>query len=263
ARVSSGVYGANTAGGVAGTLIAAFFFLPALGLSGTLLCLAGINALCALGALALGPADSEVSKALEESPAQRTGDLRLTMTLFTPGLLGIAFEVLVVRLAAQILQNTIYTFAGLLAAYLLGTAAGGILWQRAPRRVGDTSLTWLLAGTALACLGTAALTPLIARGADTTLAAGVVGELVVAVALFLVPSTAMGALFGLLAQWVRDRRGSLGWAVGVNSVGASFAPLLSAQLLIPAFGTWKALIAVALGYLLLLPARRTTLVWCA
>src|ERR1700704_817306 len=54
-RVSAGVYGANTAGAVAGTLISAFFLLPALGLSGTLLCLAGLNALCALAALALGP----------------------------------------------------------------------------------------------------------------------------------------------------------------------------------------------------------------
>ena len=49
ARVSAGVYGANTAGAVAGTLISTFFLLPALGLSGTLLCLAGLNALCALG----------------------------------------------------------------------------------------------------------------------------------------------------------------------------------------------------------------------
>jgi len=43
-RVSAGVYGANTAGAVAGTLISTFFLLPALGLSGTLLCLAGLNA---------------------------------------------------------------------------------------------------------------------------------------------------------------------------------------------------------------------------
>jgi len=54
-RVSAGVYGANTAGAVAGTLVSAFFLLPALGLSETLLCFAGLNALCALGALALGP----------------------------------------------------------------------------------------------------------------------------------------------------------------------------------------------------------------
>jgi len=53
------------------------------------------------------------------------GKIRLAVTLFATGLLGVAFEMIVVRLAAQVMQDTIYTFAGLLAAYLL-----------APRRVG-------------------------------------------------------------------------------------------------------------------------------
>ncbi|HEY4747294.1 MAG TPA: hypothetical protein VIH38_07005, partial [Steroidobacteraceae bacterium] len=262
ARVSAGVYGANTAGAVAGTLISTFFLLPALGLSGTLLCLAGLNALCALGALALGPASGRAPTQADAGPRPVEG-LRLPITLFATGLLGIAFEVLVVRLAAQVMQNTIYTFAGLLAAYLLGTAAGGLLWQRAARRVQDASLGWLLAGTSLACLATAFLTPSIAGINDAAAEAGIAGELAVALALFLVPSAAMGALFGLLAQRVRDQRGSLGWAIGINSVGASAAPLLTAQFLIPAFGAWMALIPVALGYLLLLPFRRAALVWSA
>src|SRR5262249_2170356 len=53
------------------------------------------------------------------------------------------------------------------------------------------------------------------------------------------------------------------WAVGINSIGASIAPLLTAQLLIPTLGAWRGLIAVALGYLLLLPPRRTALIWSA
>jgi len=54
ARVSAGVYGANTAGAVAGTLLSTFVLIPAFGFSGTLLCLADVNAVCALGTLALG-----------------------------------------------------------------------------------------------------------------------------------------------------------------------------------------------------------------
>jgi spermidine synthase len=187
----------------------------------------------------------------------------LTVTLFATGLLGIAFEVLIIRLAAQVMQNTIYTFAGLLAAYLLGTAAGGLAWQRAGRNAGDASLGALLAGTALACLATAFLTPYIAGIAETAVDAGVAGELAVAIALFFVPSAAMGALFGHLAQRIRDQRGSLGWAVGINSLGASLAPLLTAQFLIPDFGAWIALIPVSLGYLLLVPPRRAALLWAA
>lgn len=261
ARVSAGVYGANTAGAVGGTLISAFFLLPALGLSGTLLCLAGLNALCALAALVLGPAFAQRPR--EEAPPYAVGGMRLSLTLFATGLLGIAFEVLIVRLAAQVMQDTVYTFASLLAAYLLGTAAGGLAWQRAERRARDASLGWLLAGTALACLATAFLVPYVARIVDAAAETGIAGELAVAVALFLVPATAMGALFGFLAQRVRDQRGSLGWAVGINSVGAAAAPLLTAQILIPVLGAWTALIAVALGYLLLLPLRRAALVAAA
>jgi spermidine synthase len=265
ARVSAGVSGANTAGAVAGTLMSTFFLLPTLGLSRTLLCLAGLNALCALGVFAIGagagPAQADVEA--DEADRHLVGAPRLSITLFATGLLGIAFEVLVVRLAAQVMQDTIYTFAGLLAAYLLGTAIGGLAWQRAGRHAREADLGWLLAGTALACLATALLVPYIARIGEGAAEAGIAGELAVALALFLVPSAAMGGLFGFLAQRVRDRRGSLGWAIGINAVGASIAPLLAALYLIPVFGAWGALIPVALGYLLLLPLRRAALVWAA
>ncbi|WGR74556.1 MULTISPECIES: spermidine synthase [unclassified Bradyrhizobium] len=256
AKVSAGVYGANTAGAVAGTLACAFLLIPSLGFSGTLICLAGMNGLCALAAVMIGSTSGRGTIKTEDSIRHGFGGLRLSFTLFATGLLGIAFEVLVVRLAAQVMQDTVYTFAGLLAAYLLGTAAGGLLWQRAGRNAGDGSLAWLLAAAALACLITAVLTSFIAGIAETAVEAGIAGELAVAIALFLLPATAMGALFGHLAQQVRDRRGSLGWAVGINSIGASIAPLTTAQILIPAFGAWTSLIPIALGYLLLLPFRR-------
>jgi spermidine synthase len=261
AYVSAGVYGVNTAGAVAGTLVATFFLLPAFGLSLTLLCLAGLNFLCAFGALASGSRSVPARAGVDDTGVPRVAGIRLNITLFVTGLLGIAFEVLVVRLAAQVMQDTIYTFAGLLAAYLLGTAAGGLAWQRAGRQPHDASLGGLVAGTALACLGTAFLTPYIARIADAAVAMGIAGELAVAVAFFLIPSAAMGALFAFLAQQVRDQRGSLGWAVGINALGASVAPLLTAQILIPMLGSWIAIILVALGYLLLVPLRRTALVW--
>jgi spermidine synthase len=258
-RVSSGVYGANTAGAVAGALTSAFLLLPELGLSGTLAVLAAVNGCCAIAVFALDhdAAPREiVTRAMPVPP-------RLAITLFATGMLGIAFEMLVVRLAAQVMQDTIYTFAGLLAAYLLGTAFGGLAWQRAGRSISDVSLGWLLAGTALACLGTAALAPTIGRIAEAAADRGIGGEIAVALALFLIPSTLMGAVFGLLAQRVHDNRGTLGFAVGINAVGACIAPLVAAQILIPWLGAWLAIIPVALAYLLLLPLRRAALGWAA
>lgn len=258
-RVSAGVYGANTAGAVAGALLSTFVLIPWIGLSGTLICLACVNGLCALATLALGPATQSATLDIDQIPARSVGGLRLSLTLFATGFLGIAFEMLVVRLAAQVLEDTVYTFAGLLAAYLLGTAAGGLLWQRVARRERSAAFGWLLAAASLTCLATAFLVPSITNIAETATKAGIIGEVAVAMALFLLPSTAMGALFGLLAQRVRDERGSLGWAVGVNSLGAALAPLVTAQLLIPGFGAWTALLPVALGYLVLLPVRRAAL----
>lgn len=85
--------------------------------------------------------------------------------------------------------------------------------------------------------------------------------MLVAVALFLVPSIAMAAMFGFLAERVRDVRGSLGWAVEINSLGAALAPLAAAEVFIPAWGAWRSLVIVAAGYLLLIPLRRALLAW--
>src|SRR4030088_1707749 len=69
-RVSAGVYGANTAGAVAGTLVSAFVLFHALGLSGTLLCLAGLNLACAAGALTLRPATGRVARSASIADAR-------------------------------------------------------------------------------------------------------------------------------------------------------------------------------------------------
>ncbi len=264
ARVAAGVYAANTAGALAGTLVSTFLLIPVFGFSGALICLAAVNMFCALGALTVGSVAGKAGADSEPARPAPVRELRLTITLFATGLLGIAFEVLVVRLAAQVMQDTVYTFAGLLAAYLLGTAAGGLLWQRFGRHAQDGSLRYLLAGTAFACLMTASIAPYVGDLVETaSAAAGEFGELVVAIALFLAPSTAMGALFGLLAQRVRDQRGSVGWAVGINSLGACIAPLVAAQFLIPMLGTWQALLAIAVGYIALVPPGRSALAWSA
>ena len=277
-RLSAGVYAANTAGAVAGTLACAFLLFPLLGLSGTLIGLAIVNIACATAALLLQMPTRVATPAGRQSPPNSVrndpatphpaldasaGDVSAPASRRTPavallvtGLLGISVEVLVVRLAAQTLQNTLYTFAGLLAAYLTGTALGSGLWQRfgshVPTRLARPRLLGL---TALACLLTAALVPQGKAIAAALAAAGVAGELGLALTLFLLPSMAMGALFGHLLQEVRDQRGSIGWAIGVNSIGAAVAPLLAAECLIPALGAWRALVLAALAYLVLMRRR--------
>lgn len=254
-RLAAGVYGANTAGAVAGALASAYILMPRFGLARTLALLAAVNIACAAMALAL-PA---WTPARQEGAARKPLAAPLRLTLFATGLLGIAFEVLTIRLAAQVLQDTVYTFAALLAVYLAGTAIGGLVWQKFVSRGGSPgtqALGWLAAGVAATCLGSAALTGLLPSATETATAHGASADLVAAVLLFLPPSAAMGALFGFLAQQARDRCGSLGQAVGLNALGGCAAPAFASLVLIPSFGTLAALRLVGLGYAVFLPWRR-------
>ena len=243
ARVTPWVYGLNTAGAMAGALGCVLVLMPGLGLSGSLLGMAGVNAACAAGALLLGRA---VGGPVEGPVPQGHVPARLSVTLGVAGLLGIGFEMLVLRLAAQVLQNTILSLAVLLAAYLLGTALGALLWQRRPLRF---QAGWLPGAAACACLLTAGMVqwlgPVAARVGPRL---GPWSEWGIACALFLPATIAMGALFAALAQAVRDRRGSLGWAVGVNSLGAMAAPPLCALALGAGWGAWTGLLGVSIGF---------------
>ena len=75
------------------------------------------------------------------------------LTSFPTGLLGIGYEVLIVRLISQVLENTVYSFAAVLAVYLLGTACGAAGYQRlTSRQPNRISLPLLLTALAGLCL---------------------------------------------------------------------------------------------------------------
>ena len=245
-RVVALVYAANTAGAMAGCLASVFVLLPWLGVSRTLLSLAAINLLCALAALTLGQSGTI-------AVSRGDGGRRWLVLLAGTGLLGIAFEVLAIRLAAQLLQNTIHSFAVLLGAYLLGTAIGSLAWQRAGIGPGRGAVAALSSAACAASLLTAGLLrwagPVALNAGLTSMSA----ELAVAAGLFLIPAAAMGALFACVSQSVRDDRGSLGWAMGVNALGAAAAPAIASLVIIPAIGALSGMVAVGLGYLLLMP----------
>src|SRR5690606_37337709 len=76
----------------------------------------------------------------------------LHLVSFGTGLTGIGLQVVGVRILGQHLENTVYTFAHILAAYLVATSAGALLYQRLAPRLGvgrpatvTAALLWLLA----------------------------------------------------------------------------------------------------------------------
>ncbi len=273
-RCIGAIYAANTFGAVAGTLGTVFVVMPALGFRATLGVLAAVNVICAVaawrfwGAEKRGPENRQREERTRNRSASvaataRAGGIsstRLATTLFVTGFLGIGFEIVVVRLLSQVLENTVYSYASALAVYLVGTAIGGAWYQRRNCAPGDALvLSRLLTALAAACLLSAAVLhfgrPIysaIRDGVGESLPATALGESLMATVSFLIPTVLMGATFSHLVQSARRDTGGVGRAGAVNTLGCAAAGLVGAVLL-PLLGTKTTALALGVGYLLVVP----------
>lgn len=256
-RTVASLYAANTFGAVLGVLAVAFWLAPALGYARTGLICAAINFGCAMAALLLFGSSASPGVSGERAGVRGEADAlpRILWPLALSGLLGIGYEVLVVRVLAQVSEGTVYTVALLLAVYLLAAAAGAAIYARADAKragaclptitacaclIGATSL-WFAARIKLALLG------VLPPGMSSAL----VAEAALATVAFAVPSACMGALFAHLAACAVAQGTGLGRALAANTLGAASAPPLFGVVLFPLLGPKFALLLVALGYLLL------------
>lgn len=259
------LYAANTLGAVAGVIGAVWIVQPNFGLVGATLGFAALHAFCGIGFLFAdrhslpSPTATAESKAPEGADPWSNSPQRRILTLFATGLLGLGFEVLVVRLLGQALENTVFTYAAILAVYLLGTALGAALRNPVaphPR----TAVPWLLLSLAgsLAVAGfvliiTPATHAQLRTALGDTAVAVVASEGLVAAAVVAIPTIFMGLLFSVLTQSERTRSENLGGAVAWNTLGAALAPALVGLGMLPWMGSRGTLIALASGYLLLIP----------
>ncbi len=164
------------------------------------------------------------------------------------------------RVLSQVAQNTVYTFALLLAVYLVGTAIGAAAYQRGwmgkgdPGRLRGRLLRWLATGcgVGMASLWHAeALLQAVRLALGDGYPAALGAEAALAAAAFLPPTLLMGALFSHLCSQADAAGAGFGRALGINTLGAAAAPLCFGVLLLPAFGAKAGLLLVAGGYLLL------------
>ncbi|HJW10135.1 MAG TPA: fused MFS/spermidine synthase [Albitalea sp.] len=268
-RSIAALYASNTFGALLGVLASAFWLVPELGLARTAgLCIA-LNLLCATVAWVALPRAAQLQRA--DAPAsleQRVALARLAIT----GLLGIGYEVLVVRVLSQVAEDTVYTFAMLLAVYLVGSALGAAAYARWRVRHADAQALGdrLLCALAAACLlGTASLwaaeqiKDAFLHGFGASMAAAVGAEAALALAAFALPTIVMGALFSHLSERASASGVSFGRSLAANTLGAALAPLVCGVLLAPLIGPQAALLCVAIGYLLLVRPRswRMPIAW--
>ncbi|MBC8072413.1 MAG: hypothetical protein IAG13_29085, partial [Deltaproteobacteria bacterium] len=208
-------------------------------------------------AVARDERDAPLDASLDPDPDARE-PLPLLVLIGGTGLVGVGFEVIGVLVLSQLFENTIYTFANVLAVYLGGTALGAWAWGRLGPRLAkgrpSTALAALLIALALsvvvAAFAVVAAPDVLAwvAPAGSSFSTHLLGESAVALTVFAVPTMLMGALFshamGLVAP------GGLGYAYAINTLGGAIAPFV--------FGVWApislgyrdAFFSVAYGYLL-------------
>jgi spermidine synthase len=143
---ASVLYAANTAGGIAGTLLAGFWMIGGIGIGWSFRLAAAMNVAVGLAAILLSSA-REQGQAPEHAPVGGDADepatpvrRRLLVVFAVSGFASLALEVVWFRVLVLFLQVTTYAFTVMLAAFLAGIAAGAAVDARLFRKHRD----WLL-----------------------------------------------------------------------------------------------------------------------
>ena len=273
------LYGLNTLGAVCGAALAGFALVPGLGLGATttavgVLALAVGASMTILGGSSREPAEKTAAAAPESAPRPSAAWPAILFAL--SGAVALVFEITWTRVFGLVFGSSVYSFALVLATYLLGLAIGSLV---AGGRLAASKDPWrafalLQAGVTLGAALGLWLLPSLPRlflsalfaerdhtGALYLLLAAVAG------AVTLLPCVAFGALFPVGVRLVAGGRSggarATGTAYAANTAGTLTGSLVCGFVLLPRFGvhaTWvgAALLSLALGAAALARAERRT-----
>jgi len=252
------LYSVNTAGALIGALGTGYLLIGDLGIGRTFQVAAAGNLLVAAvawwlsGHIGDAPPPATVEGGVAESAAAVSpGAIVLVMTV--AGLASLALEIVWFRMLVQFLPATSYAFTTMLATVLGGMACGSAFAARLLTRPRH----WpVVLGYVQAATGVVALMSLAGLGA--TYAAGwrTSGLTQGSAAAILPAAILMGVAFPIaLRLWTHGLAGQHGERpVGVlyaaNVVGGIAGAILAAFLVLPLLGSRRALIALAMLYLL-------------
>ena len=276
--VAGGLYTTNTLGAALGALMTGFLFLEHLGLAASIHTAAVVNLVLCGTALGLffieytgsstgegdltgeTETDPDAASPPETSPGtlpaealtpkRILGRILVAVALILAGASTLGHEVLWTRILSQFFRNSVYSFATMLFAVLLGLALGGgvgAILSRRIRRAGIAlALTQVLAATA-----SLAMMHLVTRYTDLTSYRALIRdfggfesftrlamfEVLVALVLVLLPAFFMGMTFPLAARLAWRPLSRFGGFVGdvqlVLTLGSVVGALAMAFFLIP------------------------------
>ncbi|WP_420995267.1 fused MFS/spermidine synthase [Cupriavidus sp. 30B13] len=259
------LYAANTAGAIAGTLLAGFALVPWLGVLGSACAAAALNGAAGGAALVLARGAGAAPGPAAPQAALPLPGRRLALALYAiAGGIALGYEVVWSQAIVQFISTRSFAFSVVLATYLCGLAAGSALMARRADRVRDP---WGVFAALIAGAGLVALLEIVwlgawlprwqAQAAAWLLAAGA-SQLAAMCARFavaalwvvFVPTLLLGAAFPLMLRIAVDRRRvgrDVGAVVALNTVGGIAGSAIAGFGLVPLLGLVHALAALALA----------------
>jgi spermidine synthase len=257
------VYALNTFGGVAGVLLSGFWLPIAVGVRGSMFVAAALNVVAALAALqaarGLAPAAAPCEAKPAAAPPLRGAVLSLAFVATASGLGTLALEVLFTRLLVNAIDSSVYSFALVLATFLVSLALGSALVSALVDRL-RSPWTLIAAGSWLGA-GAILLAPLLCTrvwlmtdeepwlrgplGAATVLlpvAFAVTGPAALCIGIVL-PATWRAAI-----GKVETTGALVGRLTSLNTFAGVLGSLLMGFVLIPALGVSRCVLLVATLY---------------
>lgn len=265
------LYSINTLGAVAGSLTACFVGFPYLGITGTILVAAALNAAVGISAVLINRA---VKTQPGQQPVADNGDDRsktsaeagsitiafLSFLAFCVGFTSLSYEVLWNRLIKFHIAPDTYAFTLMVSTFLMGIALGSWLYDKifyrptaTPRQQLET-LALVQLAAALACGSSLLAMPLATLvrqyfepALHTMFGPGggtLASHMAVTLVFMLIPATLLGISFpiigGLAAAKSTQVGGAVGKIYGANTIGCVVGSIIAGLLLIPQVGSYNA-----------------------
>lgn len=239
AQSFSFLYLANVIGAMTGTLASAVVLIELLGFTRTSLVAAALNAGVATVSFVLaltGPKDLAAVSEKTRRPQGAQPTRWRELVLFTTGFCSLAMEVVWTRGFTIVLLTTIYSFAAILATYLLATWVGSALYRRSLRhgRVASDA-------TLLAFSGAFALLPVVLNDPRLQFTPAAVLASIIplcAVLGYLTPK--------LVDDYAAGDPGLAGRCYAVNILGGILGPLVAGYIVVVELPVRLSLVVLAL-----------------
>lgn len=249
------LYGVNTLGAVAGTLLCGFLMIPNLGLN-----LTNAVAICANVAVGVGawlfsrsldqPQEPERSAAKERAKYDWNVQTKVMLVAAgMAGLISLGFEVVWFRALILVFGSTTYSFSAILSVFLVGIALGSMLLSWIADRIRNSALLFSLVVMGVGIYSLLSLYWFTAMPeimlnylvkTDFIWPNMLTAKFGITLIFLFVPTMFFGVAFAAAAKTVRESLSSSSRTVGLvytfNTIGSALGSVLAGFVLLPTVG---------------------------